>query len=187
MGTKPITSELHLCKTNTEFWEVGHAAPHSHSFSDVLIFHFLLSLQGVDGSRHLSSLPSLQQVSQPGHFPGNAHNYGSSSSRWSLVTTGVGSRGSYTDLSFFKWSSCFHNSKVTAVTIYNVSQVSSKDLFCWAEIQFIVSRNLKGRLLSSNLPEYSAWVLWGITSLTFHWYWWGRQVGKRNNASWYPG
>lgn len=63
MGTKPITSELHLCKTNAEFWEVGHAAPHSHSFSDILIFHFLLSLQGVDSSRHLSPVPSLQQIS----------------------------------------------------------------------------------------------------------------------------
>lgn len=63
MGTKPITSELHLCKTNAEFWEVGHAAPHSHSFSDILIFHFLLSLQGVDSSRHLSPVPSLQQLS----------------------------------------------------------------------------------------------------------------------------
>lgn len=52
-----------------EFWEVGHTAPHSHSFSDVLSFHSLLSAQWVDSSRHLSPLPSLQQASW---FPSQA-------------------------------------------------------------------------------------------------------------------
>lgn len=62
-------SEFHLCKTNVAFWEVGNTAPHSHNFSDVLIFHSLLSLQWVDSSRHLSPLPSLPQVSW---FPSQA-------------------------------------------------------------------------------------------------------------------
>lgn len=55
--------ELHLCETNVAFGEVGHTAPHPHSFSDVLIFHSLLSLQWIVSSRHLSPLPLLQQVS----------------------------------------------------------------------------------------------------------------------------
>lgn len=62
-------SELCLCKKNMEFWEVGHTAPHSHSFSDVSIFHSLLSFQWVDSNRHLSLLPSPQQVSW---FPSQA-------------------------------------------------------------------------------------------------------------------
>lgn len=186
------SSELGLHKMDMVY--LGSRSPCSTplQFVSLLIFHSLLFAVGWQQQTPLSSstITTGFLVSQLGWYPGNTYNYGSSPSRWCLVTKDVCSYGSYTDFFFLSDSLAFITARSLLLQIYTVSQMTPKELFSWAEIQFIVSQTLKGRLFLSNLPECSAWVLWWITSLIFHWYGWGRQVcdslGKRNNTSRLP-
>lgn len=115
------SSELGLHKWTQSIWEAGHPAPQLCSFRG---FNFSFpSLFAVSWQQQTplssSTITTGFLVLQLGWYPGNTYNYGSSPSRWYLVTKDICSYGSYTDFFkkiFFKWFSCLHNSKVTAVT-----------------------------------------------------------------------
>lgn len=65
--------------------------------------------------------------------------------------------------------------------------MSSNELVSWAEIQFIVSQTLKGRLFPSILSEFSLGAVRNYKP-DFSLVWMrSTRVGKRNNASWHPG
>lgn len=117
------SSELGLHEMDTEY--LGSRSPCSTTPQFVRGFNFSFPSLFAVGWQQQTPLSSSTTttgflVLQLGWYPGNTYNYGSSPSRWCLVTKGICSYGSYTDFFiiffFFKWFSCLHNSKVTAVT-----------------------------------------------------------------------
>lgn len=147
IGQRPKNSlELGFHKMDTEY--LGSRSPCSTPLQFVRGFNFsFLSLFAVGWQQQtpLSSSTSTTGflVLQLGWYPGNTYNYGSSPRRWCLVNKDICSYGSYPDfLNFFlSVSLTFITARSLLLQIYTISQMTPKELFSWAEIQFIVSHS----------------------------------------------